>query len=103
MTEDKDTQTDANDTETSGSIDTELTRGRSGFDLESTRRDLIAMRVKHGAYTPIGMRCSNLVELLQARDASDGERRAILGKNIGDQMADLRRLTSVNAEKRGIL
>lgn len=35
------------------------------FDLENTRRDLIALRVKHGAESPIGHRCSNLVELLQ--------------------------------------
>lgn len=64
------------------------------FDFKVIRGDLIAMRVKHGAYTPIGMRCSNLVEMLKIRDASDGERRAILGKNIGEQMADLERLTA---------
>lgn len=35
-------------------------------DLENTRRDLIALRVAHGADTPIGHRCSNIIELLQA-------------------------------------
>ncbi len=33
----------------------------------STRRLLIATRVKHGADTPIGHRCSNIVEMLQNR------------------------------------
>jgi hypothetical protein len=32
--------------------------------LEQTRRDLIALRVKHGAKSPIGYRCSNIVELM---------------------------------------
>ncbi len=41
-----------------------LTQPRSGFDLENTRRDLIALRVKYGADTPIGHRCSNIAELL---------------------------------------
>lgn len=35
------------------------------LDLENTRRDLISLRVKHGAASPIGHRCSNIVELLQ--------------------------------------
>lgn len=38
---------------------------RTNHDLENTRRDLIAIRAAHGADTPIGHRCSNLVELLQ--------------------------------------
>lgn len=43
-------------------IDTPLTHGSSRDVL---RRDLIALRVRHGASTPIGYRCSNLIELLQ--------------------------------------
>ncbi len=35
------------------------------FDLENTRRSLIALRVKHGADSPIGHRASNIVELFQ--------------------------------------
>lgn len=35
------------------------------FDLESARRDLIAMRVKHGPNTPKGHACSNLTEQLE--------------------------------------
>jgi hypothetical protein len=33
--------------------------------LEDTRRDLIALRLVHGADTPIGHRCSNIIELIQ--------------------------------------
>lgn len=33
--------------------------------IEQTRRDLIALREKHGADSPIGHRCSNIVELIQ--------------------------------------
>lgn len=36
------------------------------FDLENTRRDLIAMRNRHGAETPKGHACSNAIEQLQA-------------------------------------
>lgn len=35
------------------------------FDLENTRRALIALRVKHDAASPIGHRTSNIVELLK--------------------------------------
>lgn len=40
------------------------------FDLAATRRDLIALRVKHGADTPTGHRCSNLLEQLENRAKS---------------------------------
>ncbi|MFA5951540.1 MAG: hypothetical protein WC807_14775 [Hyphomicrobium sp.] len=33
--------------------------------LEDTRRDLIALRVKHGADSDIGHGCSNIIELIQ--------------------------------------
>jgi hypothetical protein len=33
--------------------------------MEETRRALIATRAKHGANTPIGHRCSNIVEMLE--------------------------------------
>jgi len=36
------------------------------FDLEKTRRDLIATRAKHGADTAIGHRCSNLLGMLDS-------------------------------------
>lgn len=50
--------------------------------IEDTRRDLIATRVKYGANTPIGHRCSNIVELLQTKAP------ALIAK----QMADLERM-----------
>ena len=36
------------------------------FDFENTRRDLIAMRLRHGADTPKGHACSNAIEQLEA-------------------------------------
>lgn len=41
-------QTAVNDSGTGAGSDTPLTHGRSGFDLEDTRRELTALRVKHG-------------------------------------------------------
>lgn len=35
------------------------------LDFENTRRDMIALRVKYGADTPIGHRCSNIIEGLK--------------------------------------
>jgi len=69
------------------------------FELEKTRRDLIAMRSKHGAETAIGHRCSNLLGMLDSMKTATGDRRAELAKNIADQMADLERLAQ-NAEGR---
>ena len=37
------------------------------FEIENTRRELIALRVKYGAESPIGHRCSNIVELLKKK------------------------------------
>jgi hypothetical protein len=53
-------------------------------DLEATRRDLIAIRVAHGADNPIGHRCSNIVELLQMPEVPKFQ--------LERQMADLQRL-----------
>ena len=53
-------------------------------DLENTRRDLIALRVAHGADTPIGHRCSNIVELIQVPEVPRFQ--------LDRQMADLHRL-----------
>ena len=89
MTDPKDTQTPVNDSETSGSIDAGLTQDRSGFDLDATRRSLIAMRVKHGAESPIGHRCSNLIEQLQNLETATGDQRANLQKAIAQQLAGL--------------
>jgi hypothetical protein len=53
-----------NATGTNAKIDTPLTQPGSPDVLDQTRRDLIALRVKHGAKSPIGYRCSNIVELM---------------------------------------
>ena len=67
------------------------------MDLETTRRDLLALRAKHGAETPIGHRCSNLIGILDSMKTATGDQRSGLAKNITDQMADLERLAQ-NAE-----
>lgn len=59
------------------------------FDLENTRRELIALRAKHGADTPAGHRCSNLVEQLQHYEKAEGDQRAHLAKSIAAQMKEL--------------
>lgn len=64
------------------------------FDLENTRRELIAMRVKLGADTPAGHRCSNLVEQLEHYRTAEGDQKAHLAKNIAAQMAELAKLTN---------
>jgi hypothetical protein len=51
---------------------------------EDVRRDLIALRVKHGATSPIGCRCSNIIELLQTPE--------VPAALVARQMADLQRL-----------
>ena len=63
------------------------------FDLEKTRRDLIATRAKHGAETPIGHRCSNLLGMLDSMKTTTDDQRTGLAKNITDQMTDLEQLT----------
>lgn len=67
------------------------------FDLENTRRELIALREKHKADTPIGHRCSNLVEQLQHYEKAEGEQRAHLAKSISSQMKEL---TDLAAQQR---
>lgn len=51
---------------------------------EDVRRGLIALRLKHGATSPIGCRCSNIVELIQVPEVPKFQ--------IERQMADLQRL-----------
>jgi hypothetical protein len=73
---------------TDSAIDTPLTQPRSGFDLEDTRRQLIAQRSKLGADTPAGHRISNILELLQAPVADPVNRRT-RDALIERQMAEL--------------
>jgi hypothetical protein len=64
--------------------DTPATQPGSRDVLQQTYRDLMALRIKHGAGTPIGYRCSNIMELLRAPEAP----REFLRR----QMDDLQRL-----------
>lgn len=81
MTSQDHVRTYANVVGTCQEIDTPLTQPRSRDVL---RRDLIVMRAKHGAETPVGYRCSNIVELIQMPEVPT----ALLAR----QMADLQRL-----------
>jgi hypothetical protein len=80
-------RTGANMDRTNSKIDTPATRESSRGVLEQTRRDLIVMREAYGADTPVGHRCSNIVELLQMPELP----KALLAR----QMADLVRLRAV--------
>lgn len=64
-------------------------------DLENTRRDLIALRTKHGADSPIGHRCSNIIELIQAPVVDPIHRRTATDL-IQKQMSDLQRLLAAS-------
>ena len=70
-----------NDSGTGEKIDAPLTHSGSRDVL---RRELILMRNKHGATSPIGARCSNIVELIQVPEVPKFQ--------IERQMADLQRL-----------
>ncbi len=58
-------------------------QARSGFDLDDARRGLIAMRVRHGADTAVGHRCSNIEVML---------RKGVSLAAVGRQVADLERV-----------
>lgn len=92
MEDDQDTQTYANDSATSSPANTGLAQPSSRDVLEQTRRDLIAIREAHGADSPIGHRCSNVVELIQELEGATGEQREAVMANIEKQAADLQRL-----------
>lgn len=58
---------------------------------------LRTMRRRHGAETPIGHRCSNLLEQLENYAGSqDRDQRAQLRQNIAWQIAGLAELTAGN-------
>ena len=79
----------ANDSGTCEKSGTPLTQPRSGFDLEDTRRDLIAKRRAVGAKTRRGHAASNLVEQLENLQTATGAQRDNLLKAIPYQMARL--------------
>ncbi len=61
----------------------------TNFDHENARRDLIAKRTAAGADTPIGHRCSNLIEQLDAYRTAEGDQRANLAKSIKLSLTEL--------------
>jgi hypothetical protein len=73
-----------NEHRTCADLDAKRTQPSSRDVLEQTRRDLIVMRAKHGADSPIGCRCSNIVELIQMPE--------VPAALVARQMADLQRL-----------
>jgi hypothetical protein len=68
------------------------------FDPKTIRKSLDALRAKHGADTPIGHRCSNLIEQLKNLKGATGDHRKDLEKGISGSVAEL---AALNAEDRG--
>jgi hypothetical protein len=64
------------------------------FELEDTRRRLIALRDKHGADSPAGHRCSNIIEQLQNMRDAEGEQRGHLVRAMQQQMTELASLAT---------
>ena len=59
-------------------------------DFKSARRDLLALRSKHSADTPIGHRCSTLVEQLQDYEKAENDvEQQSLGRLIRRALSDL--------------
>lgn len=64
------------------------------MDSIDARRDVIAMRTKHGAESRIGRWCSLLVEQLDNYEAeTDEPTKEILKRLIGTSVAELAKLT----------
>lgn len=68
------------------------------FDLENTRRQLIAKREAAGAKTEIGHRCSNLIEQLQNLRDATGDQRAHLIAAIERSMTELAEIEARKAQ-----
>jgi uridine kinase len=74
---------------------TNLTQPRS-LDVHAVRKQLDALRAKHGADTPIGHRCSNLIEQLkQYPILPPGDYRDQLARLIAQSVEDLAERTEV--------
>ena len=75
-----------NETPTRTDSTPELTQARSA----DVRRELIALRRKHGAESPIGHRCSNVDEALQNLEhETDPDARAVMIAGIQKAMAEI--------------
>lgn len=99
------TQSPVNDSETSGSADTGLTQPCSpavhGADMpvypDRLHAYLIAKRTFYGAKTPIGHRCSNVVELLDERRQATGDQLRHIDANLARFLAQLEALCAEEA------
>lgn len=60
------------------------------FDIEQATAELIAMRVKHGADTPVGRRISDLIQQVNKLRTATGDQRENLIKLIEQSMTDIR-------------
>jgi hypothetical protein len=58
------------------------------------QKQLDALRLQHGANTPIGHRCSNLIGQLENYETATGDQRKDLQKFISKSVADLAKLTA---------
>jgi hypothetical protein len=67
------------------------------FELPKIRKQLDALRLKHGADSAVGHRCSNLIEQLRNLKSlknAIGERRPDLENNIAKSVAELAKLSA---------
>ena len=71
-----------------------VTVGLPYLTIEDTRRRLIALRNKHGADSPAGHRCSNIIEQLQNMRDAEGDQRGHLVRALERQMQELANLTA---------
>jgi hypothetical protein len=70
-------------------------RMTNDFDLPAIRKSLLKSRDQHGANTPAGRRCSNILEQLEnLAKTTDRDQRANLERDIQTQMAELASLSS---------
>jgi len=76
-----------NGASTGKQIDTNLTQAGS-------RSALIKLRTARGADSPIGRRCSNVLEQLEHWAVATSERKAKLGRLIEKQLSEIERLKS---------
>jgi len=62
------------------------------------RKQLHAMRAKHGSDTAIGHRVSNLLEQMKNHATATGERKAVLAKSIADTVSELAAVSAYYGE-----
>lgn len=64
------------------------------LDHIKLRAYLIAKREFYGALTPIGHRCSNIVELLDNNVGATGDQKVNIDKSLAKQIEDIERLSN---------